>query len=220
MWAGRPLSSSVGREQRRRWPCVSSQGEGRTFELRLSDPEPRGLDACLASAAYAELAEDGRDVAIDGLLSDDEGPGAQPLKDPRRGRRRLAWRFAATGIIADSFPSHCVDCQTAQIQRREQSGPIQRRPTQHQATQQLDRGRHAPFTRVETTLGSRSSCAKSSSSGFRFSHVSRGSRCQSKDNACSAVLRSLRPRNRHYVVTIMSMTYTQLAAAFGTTQYR
>jgi hypothetical protein len=41
-----------------------------------------------------------------------------------------------------------------------------------------------------------------------------------KDNACSAVLRSLGPRERHYVVGIMSLTYTQLAAAFGTSEVR
>jgi len=105
MWAGRPLSSSVGREQRRRWPCVSSQGEGRTFELRLSDPEPRGLDACLASAAYAELAEDGRDVVIDGLLSDDEGPGAQPLKDPRRGAGGSPGGLPPPGSSPTAFPA-------------------------------------------------------------------------------------------------------------------
>lgn len=35
-------------------------------------------------------------------------------------------------------------------------------------------------------------------------------------NSCTAVLRSLSPRERHYVVAIMSLTYTQLAAAFGT----
>jgi hypothetical protein len=37
-----------------------------------------------------------------------------------------------------------------------------------------------------------------------------------KGNACSAVLRTLSPLDRQYVVAIMSMTYTQLAAAFGT----
>ena len=37
-----------------------------------------------------------------------------------------------------------------------------------------------------------------------------------RDNSCGAVLRSLSPRERHYVVAIMSLTYTQLAAAFGT----
>ena len=36
-----------------------------------------------------------------------------------------------------------------------------------------------------------------------------------KDNPCGAVLRSLSPRERHYVVGIISLTYTQLAAAFG-----
>lgn len=40
------------------------------------------------------------------------------------------------------------------------------------------------------------------------------------DNACGAILRSLRPRERHYVVGIMSLTYTQLAAAFGTSEVR
>jgi hypothetical protein len=39
-----------------------------------------------------------------------------------------------------------------------------------------------------------------------------------KDNACSAILRSLDPRERHYVVGIISLTYTQLAAAFGTSE--
>jgi hypothetical protein len=34
--------------------------------------------------------------------------------------------------------------------------------------------------------------------------------------ACSAVLRGLNPAERHYVVAIASLTYTQLAAAFGT----
>jgi hypothetical protein len=34
--------------------------------------------------------------------------------------------------------------------------------------------------------------------------------------SCSAVLRSLTPNERSYVVAIASMTYTQLAAAFGT----
>jgi hypothetical protein len=38
------------------------------------------------------------------------------------------------------------------------------------------------------------------------------------DNPCSAVLRSLPPSERHYVVAIMSLTYTQLAAAFGNTE--
>jgi hypothetical protein len=37
-----------------------------------------------------------------------------------------------------------------------------------------------------------------------------------KTDSCSAVLRALSPRERRYVVGIMSMTYTQLAAAFGT----
>ena len=37
-----------------------------------------------------------------------------------------------------------------------------------------------------------------------------------RDNSCGAVLRSLSPRERRYVVAIMSLTYTQLAAAFGT----
>jgi hypothetical protein len=37
-------------------------------------------------------------------------------------------------------------------------------------------------------------------------------------NACSAVLRSLAPHERHYVIAIMSLTYTQLAAAFGTNE--
>jgi hypothetical protein len=41
-----------------------------------------------------------------------------------------------------------------------------------------------------------------------------------KGNACSAILRSLSPRERHYVVGIMSLTYTQLAAAFGTSEVR
>jgi hypothetical protein len=41
-----------------------------------------------------------------------------------------------------------------------------------------------------------------------------------KSNACSTVLRSLGPRERHYVVGIMSLTYTQLAAAFGTSEVR
>jgi hypothetical protein len=37
-----------------------------------------------------------------------------------------------------------------------------------------------------------------------------------KGDTCGAVVRSLSPRERHYVVAIMSLTYTQLAAAFGT----
>jgi hypothetical protein len=37
-------------------------------------------------------------------------------------------------------------------------------------------------------------------------------------NRCSAVLRSLSPRERNYVVSIISLTYTQLAAAFGTNE--
>jgi hypothetical protein len=39
-------------------------------------------------------------------------------------------------------------------------------------------------------------------------------------NACGKVLRSLGPRERHYVVGIISLTYTQLAAAFGTSEVR
>ena len=39
-----------------------------------------------------------------------------------------------------------------------------------------------------------------------------------KDNACGAILRSLGPGERHYVVGIISLTYTQLAAAFGTSE--
>lgn len=39
-----------------------------------------------------------------------------------------------------------------------------------------------------------------------------------KDNRCTAVLRSLSPRERHYVVAMMSLTYTQLGAAFGTSE--
>ena len=35
-------------------------------------------------------------------------------------------------------------------------------------------------------------------------------------NPCSAVLRALSPRERRYIVAIISLTYTQLAAAFGT----
>jgi hypothetical protein len=34
--------------------------------------------------------------------------------------------------------------------------------------------------------------------------------------ACTAVLRGLNPAERHYVVAMASLTYTQLAAAFGT----
>lgn len=41
-----------------------------------------------------------------------------------------------------------------------------------------------------------------------------------KENTCSAILRSLGPRERHYVVGIISLTYTQLAAAFGTSEVR
>ena len=41
-----------------------------------------------------------------------------------------------------------------------------------------------------------------------------------KNNTCGAVLRPLSPRERHYVVAIMSLTYTQLAAAFGTHEVR
>ncbi len=41
-----------------------------------------------------------------------------------------------------------------------------------------------------------------------------------KDNSCSAILRSLAPRERQYVVGIISLTYTQLAAAFGTSEVR
>jgi len=37
-----------------------------------------------------------------------------------------------------------------------------------------------------------------------------------KRPSCNAVLRTLSPHQRHYVVAIASMTYTQLAAAFGT----
>ena len=44
------------------------------------------------------------------------------------------------------------------------------------------------------------------------------STASAKDNACGAVLRSLTPRERHYVVAIMSLTYTQLGAAFGTSE--
>lgn len=35
-------------------------------------------------------------------------------------------------------------------------------------------------------------------------------------DACDAVLRSLGPREHRYVVAVMSLTYTDLAAAFGT----
>jgi hypothetical protein len=35
-------------------------------------------------------------------------------------------------------------------------------------------------------------------------------------NACVAALRSLGPRQHRYVVALMSLTYTKLAAAFGT----
>jgi hypothetical protein len=41
-----------------------------------------------------------------------------------------------------------------------------------------------------------------------------------KGNTCGAILHSLTPRERHYVVGIMSLTYTQLAAAFGTSEVR
>ncbi len=41
-------------------------------------------------------------------------------------------------------------------------------------------------------------------------------RTSAKSNSCAAVLRSLSPRERRYVVAIASLTYTQLAAAFGT----
>jgi hypothetical protein len=37
-----------------------------------------------------------------------------------------------------------------------------------------------------------------------------------KNSSCSAVLGSLSPPERHYVIAIMSLTYTQLAAAYGT----
>lgn len=36
------------------------------------------------------------------------------------------------------------------------------------------------------------------------------------NSPCGPMLRSLSPRERHYVVAIMSLTYTQLGAAFGT----
>lgn len=39
-----------------------------------------------------------------------------------------------------------------------------------------------------------------------------------KDTHCAAVLRSLNPRERRYVVAVTSLTYKQLAAAFGTTE--
>ena len=53
------------------------------FELRLSDAEPRGLDACLAPVAYAELSKDGRDVVIDRLLRDDQAPGDLRVAESR-----------------------------------------------------------------------------------------------------------------------------------------
>jgi len=34
--------------------------------------------------------------------------------------------------------------------------------------------------------------------------------------SCNAVLATLSPHQRHYVIAVASMTYTQLAAAFGT----
>lgn len=78
-----PLTGLFGREQRCRRPCVSWQGEGRVFELRLSDAEPCGLDACLATVAYAELSKDGRDVVIDRLLGDDEALGDLRVAESR-----------------------------------------------------------------------------------------------------------------------------------------
>ena len=43
-------------------------------------------------------------------------------------------------------------------------------------------------------------------------------KASAKNDRCGAVLRSLSPHERHYIVSIMSLTYTQLAAAFGTNE--
>jgi hypothetical protein len=39
-----------------------------------------------------------------------------------------------------------------------------------------------------------------------------------QDSRCGAVIRSLNASERHYVEGVITLTYTQLAAAFGTTE--
>ena len=47
-------------------------------EMWLADAEPRGLDACLAPVACAELPKHGGYVVIDSLLGDDKALGRSP----------------------------------------------------------------------------------------------------------------------------------------------
>lgn len=53
-------------------------------ETRLADAEPRGLGACLAPVACAELPKHGRDVVVGSLLGDDEALGDVRVAESRR----------------------------------------------------------------------------------------------------------------------------------------